>query len=93
MVHHFWDRWLHEHLPSRTVRSKWHCGSHDIAEGDLVLLMSDTLSRGLWPLARGTRIVLGDDGKVRSAEVETKAGALIIRPVTKLCSLEKVSNP
>ena len=55
--------------------------------------MSDTLSRGLWPLARGTRIVLGDDGKVRSAEVETKAGALIIRPVTKLCSLEKVSNP
>ena len=92
MAHHFWDRWLHEYLPSRTVRPKWHRESRDIAEGDLVLLMSDNLPRGRWPLARVTRIVRSDDGRVRSAEVKTKTG-VYIRPVTKPCLLEEVSDP
>ena len=92
MAHHFWDRWLHEYLPTRTVKPKWHRESRDIAEGDLVLLISDNLPRGRWPLARVTRIVRGDDGRVRSAEVKTKAG-VYIRTVTKLCLLEEVSDP
>ena len=92
MAHHFWDRWLHEYLPSRTVRPMWHCESRDIAEGDLILLMSDNLPRECWPLARVTHIAHSDDGRVRSAEVKTKAG-VYIRPVTRLCLLEEVSNP
>ena len=92
MANHFWDRWLHEYLPSRTVRAKWHCEMRDIAEGDLVLLMSDNLPRGRWPLARVTRIVRSDDGRVCSAEVKTKAG-VYVSPVTKLCLLEEVSDP
>lgn len=39
--------------------------------------MSDNLPRGPWPLARVTRIVRSDDGRVRSAEVKTKAGVYI----------------
>ena len=74
IANHFWHRWLHEYLPSRTVSPKWHRESHDIAKRDLVLLMSDNLPLGRWPLARVTRIVRSDDGRVRSAEVKTKAG-------------------
>ena len=54
--------------------------------------MSDNLPHGRWPLARVTCIVNSDDGRVRSAEVKTKAG-VYIRPVTKLCLLEEVSDP
>jgi len=56
IAHHFWDRWLYEYLLSRTVRPKWHRESHDIAEGNLVLLISDNLPRVRWPLARVTHV-------------------------------------
>ena len=91
MANHFWERWLHEYLPSLTVRPKWRRESRDIVEGDLVLVMTDNLPRGRWPLARVTRVVRGDDGRVRCAEIKTKAG-VYVRPVTKLCLLEEVSD-
>ena len=92
MANHFWDRWLHEYLPSRTVRPKWHCETCDIAEGDLVLLMSDNLPRGRWPLARVTRIVRSDKQKSTICKGQDE-GRVYIRTVTKLCLLEEVSNP
>lgn len=52
MANHFWRRWLHEYLPSLTVRLK--C---NIAEGDLVWVMADNLPRGRWPIPRATRVV------------------------------------
>ncbi|KAL9969332.1 hypothetical protein ACROYT_G021532 [Oculina patagonica] len=76
---------------SLTVRPKWLRGSRDVVEGDLVLVMTDNLPRGRWPFARVTRVVRGNDGRVRSAEVKTKAG-VYVRPVTKLCLLEEVSD-
>lgn len=91
MANHFWERWLHEYLPSLTVRPKWRRESRDVVEGDLVLVMTDNLPRGRWPLARVTHVVRGDDGRVRSAEIKTKAG-VYVRPVTKLCMLEEVSD-
>ena len=91
MANHFWERWLREYLPSLTVRPKWRRQSRDIAEGDLVLVVTDNLPRGRWPLARVTRVVHSDDGRVRSAEIKTKAG-VYVRPVTKLCLLEEVSD-
>ena len=89
---HFWDRWLAEYLPSGTVRLKWHRESHNIAEGDLLLLISDNLLQGSWPLARVTCIVCSDNRRVCSAEVKMKAG-VYIRPVPKLYLLEEVSEP
>ena len=74
-----------------TVRPKWRRESRDIVEGDLVLVVTDNLPRGRWPLARVTHVVRGDDGRVRPAEIKTKAG-VYVRPVTKLCLLEEVSD-
>ena len=79
---HFWDRRLSEYLPSGTVRPK----------GDLLLLISDNFLQGSWPLAQVTRIVHSDDRRVGSAEVKEKAG-VYIRPVTKLCLHEELSEP
>ena len=53
--------------------------------------MTDNLPRDRWPLARVSRVVRGDDGRVRSSEIKTKAG-VYIRPVTKLRLLEEVSD-
>ena len=78
-------------LPSLTVRPKWRRESRDIVEGDLVLVMTDNLPRGRWPLARVTHVVRGDDGRVHPAEIKTKAG-VYVRPVTKPCLLEEVSD-
>ena len=63
-----------------------------LLKGDLVLLISDNLPRGHWRLTRVSRIVRSDDGRVRSAKVKAEAN-VYIRPVTKLCSLEEVSDP
>ena len=57
----------------------------------IVLVMTDNLPRGRWPLARVTHVVRGDDGRVRSAEIKTKAG-VYVHPVKKLCLLEEVSD-
>ena len=94
MANHFWERWLHEYLPSLTVRPTWRRESRDIVEGDLVLVMTDNLPRDRWPLVRVTHVVRGDDGRVRSAEIKTKARVTIgwCGPVTKLCLLEEVSD-
>ena len=56
-------------------------------EGELVLLKEDDVKRGLWPLARITKVMPGKDGVTRVAEVRTKTG-VYTRPVTKLYQLE-----
>ena len=91
MTNHFWRRWLQEYLPSITTRPKWRRESREIVEGDLVLVMSENLPRGRWPLARVMRTVRGDDTRVRAVELKTKTG-VYLRPVTKLCVLEEVSD-
>ena len=91
MTNHFWRRWLQEYLPSITTRPKWRRESPEIVEGDLVLVMSENLPRGGWPLAWVMRTVRGDDTRVRAVELKTKTG-IYLRPVTKLCVLEEVSD-
>ena len=84
----FWTRWLKEYLPSLTVRPKgWRENNVKFQEGELVLLKEDDVKRGLWPLARITKVMPGKDGVTRVAEVRTKTG-VYTRPVTKLYQLE-----
>ena len=71
---------MQEYLLSITTRPKWRCEYREIAEGDLVLVMSDNLPRGRWPLARVMRTVRVDDGRVHAVELKTKTG-VYVRPV------------
>ncbi|KAL9986311.1 hypothetical protein ACROYT_G000445 [Oculina patagonica] len=87
MTQHFWKRWLRECLPALTERRKWTNDARNVREGDLVLVVDENSPRGCWPLARVLRVLPGDDGRVRAAEVRTKSGTYI-RPVVKLCLLE-----
>ena len=87
MVQHFWKRWLREYLPALTERRKWTNDTRNVREGDLVLVVDENSPRGCWPLGRVLRVLPGDDGRVRAAEVRTKSGTYI-RPVVKLCLLE-----
>ena len=87
MTQHFWKRWLREYLPALTERRKWTNDARNVRKGDLVLVVDENSPRGCWPLARVLRVLPGDDGRVRAAEVRTKSGTYI-RPVVKLCLLE-----
>ena len=83
----FWKRWLREYLPALTERQKWTNDARNVCEGDLILVVDENSPRGCWPLGRVLRVLPGDDGRVRAAEVRTKSGTYI-RPVVKLCLLE-----
>ena len=91
MTNHFWKRWLREYLPSLTERRKWRRNVPNLVIGDLVLVVDENSPRGSWPLRRVTRVLPGDDGRVRAAEVRTKSGTYV-RPVVKLCLLEENVN-
>ena len=91
MSQHFWKRWLREYLPALTEHRKWRKDARNVSEGDLVLVVNENSPRGCWPLGCVTRLLPGDDARVRAAEVRTKSGTYV-RPVVKLCLLEETVN-
>ena len=67
---------------------KWQSDYPNVKVGELVLLRDDIVQQGLWPLGRIENIYPGRDGKVRVADVQTKAG-VYRRPVVKIYPLEE----
>ena len=75
LTDHFWRRWLREYVPALTERKKWRTRSQtDVQIGDLVLVVEDNLPRGRWNLGRVVKTFPGDDGLIRTVEVQTKQG-------------------
>lgn len=58
------------------------------ATNALVLLVNDHAPRGSWNLGRVIKTFPGPDGLVRTVKVKTK-DAVYVRPIQKLCLLEK----
>ena len=88
LTDHFWRRWLCEYLPSLTERKKWRTRSQtDVQIGNLVLVVEDNLCRGRWNLGLVVKTFPGNDGLIRTVEVQTKQGTFK-RPVVKLCLFE-----
>lgn len=89
---HFWRRWLREYVPALTERRKWRTRPQNHAQmGDLVRVVEDNLPRGRWNLGRIVKTFPGDDGLIRTVEVQTKQGTFK-RLVAKLCLLEEAER-
>ena len=84
----FWKRWLQEYLPSLQKRTKWQRPAMNFKEGDVVLVSSENVSRGQWPLGLVTTTYPDEKGRVRVVELRTKKG-IVKRPIHKLCLLEQ----
>lgn len=97
LTDHFWRRWLREYVPALTEteivrRRKWRTRSQSDAQiGDAVLVVEDNLPRGRWNLGRVVKTFPGDDGLIRTVEVQTKQGTFK-RSVAKLCLLEEAER-
>lgn len=79
----FWSRWLKEYLPTITTRSKWYDDVKKLQVGQLVLIIDEQLKRGEWKRGIVKDVLLSNDGKIRSAKVQTSKGCYV-RPVSKL---------
>ncbi|XP_013419027.1 uncharacterized protein LOC106179805 [Lingula anatina] len=87
----FWKRWVREYLPLLQSRQKWMTVRRDIQIGDVVLIADNNTPRNMWQIATVIKTFPGRDGHVRSAEVQT-VNTTLIRPITKLCLLEEVTE-
>ncbi|XP_065088427.1 uncharacterized protein LOC135709909 [Ochlerotatus camptorhynchus] len=83
----FWRRWIAEYLPTLTRRTKWFCPAKPIEEGDVVVLVDDTLPRNCWPKGRVVHAIRSKDGQVRRAQVQTATG-ILERPTVKIAVLD-----
>ncbi|XP_051167644.1 uncharacterized protein LOC127285590 [Leptopilina boulardi] len=74
--HHFWDRWSKEYLNELISRSKWKAASNqdDIKIGTLVVLKEDNLPPLSWRLGRISAIFPGQDGIIRTVNVQGSTG-------------------
>ena len=83
----FWRRWRQEFLPLLQVRSGPTTRSRtNVKKGDVVLMVDDTVPRGVWPLGRVEEALLSADGRVRSVRVRAR-GTTYDRPVTKIVKI------
>nr|XP_006812971.1 PREDICTED: uncharacterized protein LOC102802455 [Saccoglossus kowalevskii] len=86
----FWKRWSTEYLTALRERHQTTIsGVRDniIQVGDVVLVHNDIDKRVRWKLATVIKLVYGNDGLVRSAEIKTSSG-MTNRPIHKLYPLE-----
>ena len=95
----FWRQWKFDYVTSlrEMHRAKLHV-SHPPAKRDAkwgdVVLVHDTLPRGVWKMGKIVALPASRDGNVRSAEVRLSNGHTITRPLNALYPLEAtVGNP
>ncbi|KZR99161.1 Uncharacterized protein APZ42_005082, partial [Daphnia magna] len=70
LITHFWNRWLKEYVPDLIERRKWLRPRRNLAVDDIVLVVMPNMKQGEWPIGRIIRVIPGQDGVVRSAEVK-----------------------
>ena len=90
MLNHFWRRWCKEYLSSLREYQRVTSGkrSSKIQVNDIVIIYDENQPRHLWRLGNVEKLITGDDGNSRGAEVKCgKTGVTIRRPVNKLYPL------
>lgn len=92
LIQHFQNRWKQEYLTALREfhKAKGTTNPQMIKVGDVVLIHDDS-PRARWKMAVIEKVIMGNDGYVRAAEVRTSNGRTN-RPITKLYPLEIVSE-
>ena len=92
----FWTRWRTEYLPLLQERNKWTTTNRNLRNGDVVLIVDNTVCRNQWPIGVVVNAIPGADGHVRKAEVKLRRNEetkKLTRPITELILLmENNSN-
>uniref|UniRef100_A0A182NGH9 DUF5641 domain-containing protein n=1 Tax=Anopheles dirus TaxID=7168 RepID=A0A182NGH9_9DIPT len=84
----FWRKWVACYLPTLTKRTKWFDTVKPIKEGDVVLIVDETLPRGCWPKGRVVKATESKDGATRKVHVLTASGKIIERPAVKVAVID-----
>ncbi|XP_055584836.1 uncharacterized protein LOC129737701 [Uranotaenia lowii] len=86
ILNQFWKRWIEGYLPTIARRTKWYHDVRPLQEGDLVVIVDETVRNG-WLRGRVSRSYPGSDGQVRRVDVETSSG-ILQRGVAKVALLD-----
>lgn len=87
LAEQFWRRWRNEYMPLLQQRPGPATRSRkNIKTGDIVVLVDDSVPRGMWPLGRVEEALMGSDGLVRSVKIRTR-NKVLQRPVTKVVKI------
>ena len=65
MADSFWARWIKEYVPTLQERQKWLYPKRNLAVGDLVLMVDESLPRGRWPPGLIEEVLPDAKGSVR----------------------------
>ena len=87
----FWAHFIRSYLPALQTRSKWNKDPAQLLVGTTVMVMDPQLPRALWPVGKVSKVLPGQDGRVRAAEVQVK-GKTYLRPVARLVALPPISE-
>ena len=68
----FWRQWTRDFFPSLLVRQRWHTEKRNVKVGDVVMIQDAKQLRGNWRLARVSKVMPSDDGKVRRVKLQYK---------------------
>ena len=88
----FWSVWTKEYIRTLPPSVRKFRPQGKLSEGSLVMLREDNVPRMRWVHGVVTKLFMGRDGKVRSAEVRTPSGYKT-RPIQRLHDLDPLPEP
>ena len=72
IIHEFWEKWSNSYLQSLHRYSQWEKGNRNLREGDIVLVLDQTIRKGKFLLGEIETVTEADDGLVRRVNVKYK---------------------
>ena len=87
LAEQFWRRWRTEYLPLLQERAgRFKRSQENLQQGDVVLVVDDSVPRGVWPLGLIEEVKISADSRVRSVKVRCR-GTTLWRSVHKLVKI------
>ena len=91
IMNKFWTRLLKEYLPTLRQRRKWHSTVDGIEVGDMVWILENNTTTGIWPVGRVQKANKVKDNVVSFCLVKTSTGDFV-KPAIKLSLISNKST-